>query len=125
MRRGGKCKTLEGQSMFSKFSLYLGYLFRISIKDIYLEYLFRIIIGYFYEICFEMRRGGECKTLGEQEACMVSKSSLLQVIMELGALGKHHLSKFISTAQIENPSYLSFEKLSENNIALHDINNII
>ena len=76
------------------------------------------------EICFEMRRGGECKTLGEQEACMVSKSSLLQVIMELGALGKHHLSKFISTAQIENPSYLSFEKLSENNIALHNIHNI-
>ena len=72
-----------------------------------------------------MRRGGECKTLGEQEACMVSKSSLLQVIMELGALGKHHLSKFISTAQIENPSYLSFEKLSENNIALHNTNNIM
>ena len=45
--------------------------------------------------------------------------------MELGALGKHHLSKFISTAQIENPSYLSFEKLSENNIALHNINNIM
>ena len=72
-----------------------------------------------------MRRGGECKTLGEQEACMVSKSSLLQVIMELGALGKHHLSKFISTAQIENPSYLSFENFLKTVLLCMIFNNIM